>query len=136
MKNLSKFKKIIRAREYLVQAIFQFLFNKQDVQDILKQFKKEHEGKNIDFAYFHRSLVSIEINSDAIQALIEDLGIKDSDMELIDKSILYFALNEFLSGDIDGPLIIDESLRLSKKFSNPDSYKFINTYLDKYLKST
>jgi N utilization substance protein B len=31
-------------------------------------------------------------------------------------------------------VIIDESLRLSKKFSSPESYKFINANLDKYLK--
>ena len=31
-------------------------------------------------------------------------------------------------------IVIDECIRLSKKFSSPDSYKFINVYLDKYLK--
>jgi N utilization substance protein B len=38
-------------------------------------------------------------------------------------------------GDLDKPVVIDESLRLSRKFSNPDSYKFINANLDKYIKS-
>jgi N utilization substance protein B len=38
-------------------------------------------------------------------------------------------------GDLDKPVIIDEALRLSKKFSNPESYKFINANLDKFLKS-
>ena len=79
-------------------------------------------------------MTSISEHQDVIQKTLEDLNIKNSDMELIDKSILYFAINEFKTMDLDGPLIIDESLRLSKKFSNPESYKFINTYLDKYLK--
>ena len=57
-------------------------------------------------------------------------------IELIDKSILYFAINEMLFGELDKPVAIDESLRLSKKFSSPDSYKFINASLDKFLKST
>ena len=35
-------------------------------------------------------------------------------------------------GEVSGT--IDESLRLSKKFSSPDSYKFINAGLDKFLK--
>lgn len=133
MKNLAKYKKIIKTREYLVQAIYQFLFNCQNTDDIVAQFKDEHRNKNVDFAYFEKSLTSIEKNNKSIQNSIKDLGLKETDLELIDKSIMYFAINEFLNGELDGPLIIDESLRLSKKFSNPESYKFINTYLDKFL---
>ena len=133
MKNLAKYKKIIRTREYLVQAIYQFLFNHQNIDDIIVQFKDEHRNKNVDFGYFEKSLASVEKNNKSIQNSIKDLGLKETDLELIDKSIMYFAINEFLNGELDGPLIIDESLRLSKKFSNPESYKFINTYLDKFL---
>ena len=135
MKNLAKHKKIIRTREYLVQAIYQFLFNHQNIEDIVIQFKDEHQNKSVDFSYFEKSLRSIEKNNKSIQDSINDLGLKEADLELIDKSIMYFAINELSSGELDGPLIIDESLRLSKKFSNPESYKFINTYLDKFLKA-
>ena len=135
MKNLAKHKKIIRTREYLVQAIYQFLFNHQNIEDIVIQFKDEHQNKSVDFSYFEKSLRSIEKNNKSIQDSINDLGLKETDLELIDKSIMYFAINELSSGELDGPLIIDESLRLSKKFSNPESYKFINTYLDKFLKA-
>jgi N utilization substance protein B len=133
LKNLAKYKKIIKTREYLVQAIYQFLFNRQNTDDIVNQFKDEHRNKNVDFVYFEKSLTSVEKNNKSIQNSIKDLGLKETDLELIDKSIMYFAINEFLNGELDGPLIIDESLRLSKKFSNPESYKFINTYLDKFL---
>ena len=78
---------------------------------------------------------SIKKNEDEIIDVISNLGIKDSDMELMDKSIMYLALNEMIYGDLDKPVIIDEALRLSKKFSNPESYKFINASLDKFLKS-
>jgi N utilization substance protein B len=44
------------------------------------------------------------------------MNVKDSNMDLIDKSILYFALNEMIYGELDKPVIIDESLRLSKNF--------------------
>ena len=66
--------------------------------------------------------------------ILDSMNVKDSNMDLIDKSILYFALNEMIYGELDKPVIIDESLRLSKKFSSPESYKFINANLDKYLK--
>jgi N utilization substance protein B len=134
MKNLSKFKIAVKTREYLVQAIYQMLFNKQKVSMIIKQFKNEHETKNVDFMMFSSSLKSIEKNKKEIKEILTSLEIKDTSLELIDKSILYFAINEMLYGDLDKPVALDESLRLSKKFSSPDSYKFINASLDKFLK--
>ena len=76
MKNLAKYKNIIRTREYLVQAIFQLLFNDQDADSILKQFKKEHaKKKNVDFAYFNRSLTSISEHQDVIQKTLESINL-------------------------------------------------------------
>tara|TARA_B000000475_G_scaffold229249_1_gene194287 strand:- start:462 stop:872 length:411 start_codon:yes stop_codon:yes gene_type:complete len=135
MKNLASFKIAVRTREYLIQAIFQMLFNDQKTSKIIKQFKEEHKSKKVDFKLFSMSIKSIEKNKNKIENIIKSLNIKNSSIELIDKSILYFAINEMLFGELDKPVIIDESLRLSKKFSSPDSYKFINASLDKFLKT-
>ena len=134
MKNLANFKIQIRTREYLVQAIYQYFFNNQDISDIVNQFKDEHKNKKVDFDKFSSSLESIKKNKSEFKEILDSMNVKDSNMDLIDKSILYFALNEMIYGELDKPVIIDESLRLSKKFSSPESYKFINANLDKYLK--
>ena len=84
---------------------------------------------------FTSSMKSIEKHKKEIEDAVISLNITQSNIELIDRSILYFAINEMLYGELDGPVAIDESLRLSKKFSSPDSYKFINAGLDKFLKS-
>ena len=136
MKNLANFKIAVRTREYLIQAIFQMLFDNQKASKIIKQFKEEHKTKKVDFKTFSSSMKSIEKNKKKIEDSITSLDITKSNVELIDKSILYFAINEMLFGELDKPVAIDESLRLSKKFSSPDSYKFINASLDKFLKST
>ena len=136
MKNLANFKIAVRTREYLIQAIFQMLFDNQKASMIIKQFKEEHKTKKVDFKTFSSSMKSIEKNKKKIEDSITSLDITKSNIELIDKSILYFAINEMLFGELDKPVTIDESLRLSKKFSSPDSYKFINASLDKFLKST
>ena len=39
MKNLANFKIAVRTREYLIQAIFQMLFDDQEAEKITKQFK-------------------------------------------------------------------------------------------------
>ena len=134
MKNLANFKTQIRTREYLIQAIYQYFFNNQEISDIVNQFKDEHKNKKVDFDTFSLSLESIKNNESEFKEILDSINVKDSNMDLIDKSILYFALNEMIYGDLDKPVIIDESLRLSKKFSSPESYKFINANLDKYLK--
>ena len=135
MKNLANFKIAIRTREYLIQAIFQMLFDDQKAAKIIKQFKEEHKNKKVDFKMFSASIKSVEKNKEKIETSIESLSIKNTSVELIDKSILYFAINEMLFGELDKPIVIDESLRLSKKFSSPESYKFINASLDKFLKT-
>ena len=134
MKNLANFKTQIRTREYLIQAIYQYFFNNQEISDIVNQFKDEHKNKKVDFDTFSLSLESIKNNEREFKEILDSMNVKDSNMDLIDKSILYFALNEMIYGELDKPVIIDESLRLSKKFSSPESYKFINANLDKYLK--
>ena len=134
MKNLANFKTQIRTREYLIQAIYQYFFNSQEVSDIVDKFKDEHKSKKVDFDIFSSSLESIKNNESEFKEILDSMNVKDSNMDLIDKSILYFALNEMIYGELDKPIIIDESLRLSKKFSSPESYKFINANLDKYLK--
>ena len=135
MKNLANYKIPVRSREYLIQAIFQMLFDNQIADKIISQFKEEHKTKKVDFDLFSKSLLSIEKNIKKIESAVNSLKIKNSSLELIDRSILYFAINEMLFGDLDKPVVIDESLRLSKKFSSPESYKFINVSLDKFLKT-
>ena len=136
MKNLSNFKIIIKTREYLIQAIYQMLFSNDDIQKIITQFKEEHKDKKVDFIEFSDSLESIDKNKKEIESVIKSADISSSSIELIDKSILIFAINEMFYGTLDKPIIIDESIRLAKKFSSPDSYKFLNATLDKILKKS
>ena len=134
MKNLASHKVAIRSREYLVQAVYQLFFNEQDVEDIIDQFKDEHKNKKVDFELFSSSLESIQENRAELKNILNSLGVNDPDMDLIDKAIFYFALNEMVYGVLDHPIVLDESIRLARKFSSPDSYKFINANLDKFLK--
>ena len=135
MKNLVNFKVALKTREYLVQAIYQMFFNNQNPIEIIEQFKKEHELQKVDFENFSESLISINKYKEEFKKILIYLEIKDKDINLLDKSIIYFAINELKFGNLDPLIVIDESLRLSKKFSNPDSYKFINACLDKYIKN-
>lgn len=128
------FKAAKKLRELLVQAVYQFLFNNQDTSEIYDQFVKEHQNKKINFEILNSKLRSIELNSEKINQAIDKTDFDISKIDLIDKAILYVAFEEIIFGELDHPVVIDEAIRLSKKFSNPDSFKFLNAIIDKYIK--
>ena len=128
------FKAAKKLREILVQAVYQFLFNNQDTSEIYDQFVKEHQNKKINFETLNSKLRSIELNSEKINQAIDKTDFDISKIDLIDKAILYVAFEEIIFGELDHPVVIDEAIRLSKKFSNPDSFKFLNAIIDKYIK--
>ena len=100
MKNLANFKTQIRTREYLIQAIYQYFFNNQEISDIVNQFKDEHKNKKVDFDTFSLSLESIKNNESEFKEILDSMNVKDSNMDLIDKSILYFLFQENPGGTI------------------------------------
>ena len=128
------FKEAKKLREILVQAVYQFLFNNQNTSEIYDQFAKEHQHKKINLEILNSKLKSIELNSHKINQAIDKTDFDISKIDLIDKAILYVAFEEIIYGELDHPVVIDEAIRLSKKFSNPDSFKFLNAIIDKYIK--
>ena len=128
------FKEAKKLREILVQAVYQFLFNNQNTSEIYDQFTKEHQHKKINLEILNSKLKSIELNSQKINQAIDKTDFDISKIDLIDKAILYVAFEEIIFGELDHPVVIDEAIRLSKKFSNPDSFKFLNAIIDKYIK--
>ena len=128
------FKEAKKLREILVQAVYQFLFNNQNTSEIYDQFAKEHQNKKINLEILNSKLKSIELNSQQINQAIDKTDFDISKIDLIDKAILYVAFEEIIFGELDHPVVIDEAIRLSKKFSNPDSFKFLNAIIDKYIK--
>ena len=128
------FKEAKKLREILVQAVYQFIFNNQNTSEIYDQFAKEYQHKKINLETLNSKLKSIELNSENINQAIDKTDFDISKIDLIDKAILYVAFEEIIYGELDHPVVIDEAIRLSKKFSNPDSFKFLNAIIDKYIK--
>ena len=65
------------------------------------------------------------------KTISKKMEIKENEIELIDKAILCLGIIEMNNEMAPRPVVIDECIRLTKKFSNPESYKFINASLDK-----
>ena len=132
MKNLAKHKLAVKTREVLVQAIYQHLFEKTSAKEIIDQFKKEHRSKKVDFKRFKLCLDTLIKKKEKIEEIIsKKMKIKNNEIELVDKAILCLGIIEMEREMAPRSVVIDECIRLTKKFSNPESYKFINANLDK-----
>ena len=93
MKNLAKHKIAVKTREVLVQAIYQYLFEKTPSKEILEQFKKEHRPEKVDFKRFKLCLDALIKDNEAIEKTIsKKMKIKENEIELIDKAILCLSL--------------------------------------------
>ena len=136
-KNLGKFKQELQTRECLVQAIYQYLFHESNLHSLIEQFLKENTPKKISFDYFKERLGNIFEQSDDLKKITGDFkNGKDENLEIIDEAILWLGIVEIRANELDHPIVINECIRLSKKFSNPNSYKFINAKLDDWLKTS
>ena len=134
-KNLGKYKQELKTRECLVQAIYQFIFQESNLNSLIDQFLKENTPKKISFNYFKKRLENIFEHSDDLKSITRSTKKTNGEnIEKIDEAIIWLGIVEIRANELDHPIVIDECIRLAKKFSNPNSYKFVNAKLDEWLK--
>ena len=114
-----------------MQAVYQLSFSETSLEELCEQFFKENRPDKMDFNYFKQSLESLLANLAEINKTIESAAENPKDLNLMDKAIIQFGLNEILLGKLDRAVVIDEAIRLANKFSSPNAYKLINAVIDK-----
>lgn len=134
-KNLGKYKKELKTRECLVQAIYQFIFQNTPVHFLIEQFLNENSSKNINYEYFKERLEHIYAQSNSLKKITRNAkNLEKENIEIIDEAIIWLGIVEIKADNLPQAVVMDECIRLAKKFSNPNSFKFINAKLDGWLK--
>lgn len=123
-----------KARHYAMQALYQWSIGKSALNVIEAEFHTDNDMSNVDTAYFHELLHEVpaklsEVETDFLPFVNE---ISLDQIDPITLALLRMSVYE-LRFRIDVPykVVINEALRLAKKFGATDSYKFINGVLDK-----
>ena len=95
--------------------------------------------------------VKKNLNTDKVSQIVKDIkdlkkeftktiekfsNIPSSRIGEIELSILYLALYEISLSQLDEPIIINEAIKLAKKFGQTSSHKFVNAILDKAIKES
>ena len=138
MKNLARFKEKVNARNIMVQAMYQLSFGHNTAKEIEDSFVKEFTKTKVDYIFFKNIFKYTVINNDALKEQIysksdlELFGIKKIDV--MEENILMLILSEYELDQTPKNILIDEAVRLSKKFGADNAYKFVNATLDTLLK--
>ena len=121
----------VRSRDKVLQSLYEIELGGSTVEEIL-------EDKIIqkNYPHFKDLLIGITESMSELDDLLQKIIERDlSGLDPIERNALRLAIYEMLHSDLDKPIIINESIRLTKKYGAEDGYKFVNAVLDKALKT-
>ncbi len=121
----------VRSRDKVLQSLYEIELGGSTVEEIL-------EDKIIqkNYPHFKDLLIGVTESISELDDLLQKIMERDlSGLDPIERNALRLAIYEMLHSDLDKPIIINESIRLTKKYGAEDGYKFVNAVLDKALKT-
>ena len=121
-----------KTREILLQALYQKEISEISNTNLINQFKKTY--RQFDISNVAEKLKGINKNNDSLNKSIADnSSIEIKSIGEIEISILRQSIFEIENSEIDSPIVINEAVKLAKKFGQEDSYRFINGVLDSFI---
>lgn len=127
-----------RARELAMEALYRIEIAEDTPESVLEDLFSVNPVDPETKSFAESLVLETMKNLDQIDHLISDTA-KNWDLEriaIIDKNIIRFAIAELLYfGDIPMKVTIDEAIEIAKKYSTPDSSRFVNGILDRIAKS-
>ena len=123
-----------KIRELVVQALYQKKITGDSNTKVLGELKQTNKKLVLDKV--SKILKEIKLfEKDFSKTITDYSNIPFERIGGIELSILYLALYEVSKSNLDKPIIINEAIKLAKKFGQNSSHKFINAILDKVIKS-
>jgi len=125
-----------RARELLVQALYQWQLTGQQSDELLEQFSARTEFSRIDQTYFRELFSAVLCDFKDLDALISEHADWDHDqLDAVSRAVLLLSLSEFKSRfEVPTKVVINEAVELAKRYGPTDSFRFINAVLDNVAK--
>ena len=121
----------VRSRDKVLQSLYEIDVGGSDAKEILKD--KEMQKR---YPHFKDLLIGVTESMSNLDSLLQQLMDRDLlGLDPIERNALRLAIYEMLNSDLDKPIIINESIRLTKKYGAVDGHKYVNAVLDKALKT-
>ncbi len=121
-----------QAREAVISLLYAYESGNQDIKkfaaEILEEKKIRNKQSEFAMGLFEGAMHNIQSLDDAITKNLQEWDFdRLGEME---KAILRLGAYEILFCEVDGAVVINEAVELSKKFGTDKSPKFINGVLD------
>jgi len=136
---MSKGKKVsarTRARELLVQALYQMQITDHDSRELFSQFKVRDEYQRVDQDYFDDALSVICENLATLEEGIDEFADRPIEqLDPVERGILLLGYHELQSvPDVPFRVVINEAVMLARRFGAEDGHKYVNAVLDRASK--
>ena len=122
-------------RKLAMQILYQVHARKENIHEFLDTFLSSSEYDETAKAWGKELAINAwEFISEA-DKLIQKyaIGWSIERMDVVDLSILRLAFFELNKGETPVNVVLDEALELAKEFSSPESPRFLNGILGKYV---
>ena len=121
-----------RARELLLQALYQMQIAGHTPVELRAQFHEHVAYERVDKAYFDELLTAICEAQDELEKTIEDFIDRPVEqLDPVERAILLIGTHELESRiDIPYKVIINESINLARRFGSVEGHKYVNACLD------
>lgn len=122
-----------RARELIVQTLYQRQISGHDVVELLRQFHDRPDYARVDKTYYDDALKAICAETESLEKSIQEFADRPLDqLDPVERGILLLGFYELQSqDDVPYKVIINESVNLTKRFGAVDGHKYINAVLDR-----
>ena len=119
-----------RSRDKVLQSLYEIEVGGTSLKEVLKdQFTKKN------YPHYKTLLEGVIESQEKIDQLLENnMDRALSDLDPIERNVLRLAVYELLNNDLDKPIVINESVRLTKKYGAAEGYKYVNALIDKIAK--
>ena len=119
-----------RSRDKVLQSLYEIEVGGSSLKEVLKdQFTKKN------YPHYKALLEGVVESQGKIDELLEsNMDRALSDLDPIERNVLRLAVYELLANDLDKPIVINESIRLTKKYGAAEGYKYVNALIDKIAK--
>ncbi len=121
----------VRSRDKVLQTLYEIELSGSDTSEILKDLSLQSK-----YPHFKDLLNGVMESKEFIDETLSNFMERDlPSLDPIERNVLRLAVYEMLYTKTDVPIVISESLRLTKKYGAVDGHKYVNAILDKIFKA-
>ena len=120
-----------RSRDKVLQTLYELELGGEELKEVLKNYSSEKSNK-----FYKEILKGVSENLEGFDETIQDhIDRPIQQLDVIEKNILRISLYELKKKELDSLIVINEAIRMAKKYGSVEGYKLVNAVLDKIIKA-